>query len=65
MKKIIFSISKTMVMKNLYLIGDISGFTPQIARLVFMMNYVRHTTLSAIEGLTVNEPDDLSDPASI
>ena len=29
-----------------------------------MMNYVRHTTLSAVEGLTVNELDYLSDPES-
>ena len=50
--------------KNLYLIGDISGFTPQIARLVSMMNYVRHATLSAVEGLTVNELDYLNDPES-
>ena len=53
-----------MVKKNLYLIGDISGFTPQIARLVSMMNYARHTTLSAVEGLTVNELDYLNDPES-
>ena len=53
-----------MVKKPLYLIGDISGFTPQIARLVSMMNYVRHTTLSAVEGLAVNELDYLNDPES-
>ena len=53
-----------MVKENLYLIGDIPGFTPQIARLVSMMNYVRHTTLSAVEGLTVNELDYLNDPES-
>jgi hypothetical protein len=33
--------------KSLFLIGNISGFTPQIARLISMMNYVRHTTISA------------------
>ena len=53
-----------MAKKNLYLIGDISGFTPQIARLVSMMNYVRHTTLSAVEGLSVSELDYLNDPES-
>ncbi len=53
-----------MVKKNLYLIGDVSGFTPQIARLVSMMNYVRHTTLSAVEGLTANELDYLDDSES-
>ena len=46
--------------RTLYLIGDIPGFTPQIARLVSMMNYVRHTTISAVEGLTVNELDYLN-----
>ena len=50
--------------RNLFLIGDISGFTPQIARLVSMMNYVRHTTLSAVEGLTVSELDYLNDSES-
>src|SRR4051812_14310553 len=50
--------------RNLYLIGDISGFTPQIARLVSMMNYVRHTTLSAIKGITISELDYLNNSAS-
>jgi uncharacterized damage-inducible protein DinB len=47
--------------RNLFLIGDIIGFTPQIGRLVSMLNYVRHTTLSAVEGLTVRELDYLND----
>src|ERR1051325_2397544 len=42
---------------NLYLIGDVPGFTPQIGRLVSMMNYVRHTTLSAVAGLGVDDLD--------
>ncbi len=50
--------------KNLYLIGDLPGFTPQIGRLVSMMNYVRHSTISAINGLTVWELDYLPDPES-
>lgn len=50
--------------QNLYLIGDISGYTPQIARLVSMLNYVRHTTLSVVEGLKVRELDYLTDPES-
>lgn len=48
--------------QNLYLIGDISGFTPQIARLVSMMNYVRHGTLSAVKDLTTGELDYLNNP---
>ena len=50
--------------QNLYLIGDISGFTPQIARLVSMMNYVRHTTLASVDGLTVSELDYLNNAES-
>ncbi len=46
------------------LIGDIPGFTPQIARLVSMMDYVRSTTLKAVAGLGVDELDYLHDPES-
>ena len=46
-----------MNQQNLYVIGDIPGFTPQVARLVSMMNYVRHTTLSAVKDLTIRELD--------
>ena len=50
--------------RDLFLIGDIPGFTPQIGRLVSMMNYVRHATLSAVEGLEVDDLDYLHDPQS-
>src|SRR5215813_14795888 len=50
--------------RDLFLIGDLPGFTPQIGRLVSMMNYVRHTTLSAVAGLKVDELDYLHDPES-
>jgi uncharacterized damage-inducible protein DinB len=50
--------------RDLYLIGDIPGFTPQIGRLVSMMNYARYTTLSAVAGLGVDELDYLYDPQS-
>lgn len=53
-----------MEKKNLYLVDNIQGFTPQIGRLVSMMNYARHTTLAAVEGLTVEELDYLNDPES-
>jgi len=47
--------------QNLFLISDIDGFSPQIARLVSMLNYVRHTTISAVEGLKMIELDYLHD----
>ena len=53
-----------MTQRDHYLIGDLPGFTPQIARLVSMMNYVRATTLQAVEGLGVDELDYLHDPHS-
>ena len=44
---------------DLFLIAEIPGFTPQIGRLVSMMNYARSTTLSAVAGLGVDELDYL------
>jgi|SRR5215831_6033356 len=43
-------------MHDLYVIGGVEGFTPQIGCLVSMLNYVRHTTLQAVASL---EPDQL------
>ena len=53
-----------MTQRDLFLIGDLPGFTPQIARLVSMMNYTRSTTLQAVAGLGVDELDYLHDPHS-
>jgi len=50
--------------QNLFLIADIPGFAPQIARLVSMMNYVRSTTLKAVTGMGVDELDYLHDSQS-
>jgi uncharacterized damage-inducible protein DinB len=49
---------------DLFVIGTVTGFTPQVGRLVSMMNYVRSTTLSAVTGLGVDELDYLHDPES-
>jgi hypothetical protein len=46
---------------NLYLITDIDGYTPQIGRLVSMMNYVRWTTLAEVGDLNVEHLDYLHD----
>jgi uncharacterized damage-inducible protein DinB len=50
--------------ETLFLIGDLPGFTPEIGRLVSMMNYVRSTTLSAVAGSGVAELDYLHDAQS-
>lgn len=44
-------------MDNIYLVTDIPGYTPQISRLLSMMNYARHTTLEAVKGLSLQQLD--------
>jgi hypothetical protein len=58
--------SRQVYMSNesLYLIGELPGFTPQLGRLVSMMNYVRSTTLSAVAGSGIAELDYLHDTRS-
>jgi uncharacterized damage-inducible protein DinB len=50
--------------ESLFLVAEIPGFTPQIGRLVSMLNYTRSTTLQAVDGLGVPELDYLHDPES-
>lgn len=47
-----------------FLIQKLPGFTPEISKLVVMMNYARLTTLSAVQGLTVSQLDYLHDAQS-
>lgn len=51
-------------MQNLLLITDIPGYSPQISRLISMMNYARFTTLEAVKDLTQAELDYLLDDKS-
>ena len=51
-------------MNVLFRIGEIAGFTPQIARLVSMMNYTRYTTLRAVDGLSIDQLDHMHDEQS-
>ncbi|HET9219354.1 MAG TPA: DinB family protein [Terriglobia bacterium] len=48
----------------LFLIGDLPGFTPEMGRLVSMMNYVRSTTVSAVKGLRMADLDYQHDSQS-
>jgi len=50
--------------KNLYLVAPMEGYTPEIGRLVSMMNYARRTTLDEVESLSVEHLDYLHDPQS-
>ena len=47
-----------------YVVGSVPGLTPQLGRLVSMMNYARQTTLLAVSGLTVTQLDYLQDDES-
>ncbi|MBD0380240.1 DinB family protein [Paenibacillus sedimenti] len=49
---------------NILLITDIPGYTPQISRLMSMMNYARYSTLRAVEGLTTEQLDYKLDETS-
>jgi uncharacterized damage-inducible protein DinB len=49
---------------SLFVIGDLPGFTPQIARLVSMMNYTRSVTVQAVAGLGIDELDHVHDQHS-
>lgn len=42
---------------RIYLISDVEGFSPQIGRLVSMMNYARQTTLNTVKGLSMEQLD--------
>jgi uncharacterized damage-inducible protein DinB len=50
--------------ERMYLISDIPEYTPQISRLMSMMNYARHTTLEAVKGLSSRELDIVFDTNS-
>lgn len=47
-----------------FLIQELPGFTPEISKLVVMMNYARYTTLMTVQGLTTGQLDHLHDPQS-
>ena len=51
-------------MDKIYLITDIPGYTPEVSRLLSMMNYARYTTLRAVTGMTAEQLDFLLDEKS-
>lgn len=51
-------------MEKLFLITDMPGYTPEISRLLSMMNYARHTTVQAVKNLTIDQLDYLLDAES-
>ncbi|HEX6965524.1 MAG TPA: DUF664 domain-containing protein [Gemmatimonadaceae bacterium] len=53
-----------MADKRQLVIGGHDGFTPHIGDLVGMMEYVRATTLQAVDGLSMVELDHLADAES-
>ncbi len=51
-------------MASPYVIGDLEGFTPQIARLIGMMTVVRRTTIDAAKDLSIADLDHVHDEKS-
>ncbi|WP_410769378.1 DinB family protein [Fontibacillus sp. BL9] len=51
-------------MDHIYLITDIPGYSPQVGRLLSMMNYARYTTIKSVENLGVDQLDFLLDAGS-
>lgn len=47
-----------------YRLEPLPGYTPLMGRLVGMLSFARHTTLAAVEGLSIAELDHLHDGAS-
>jgi uncharacterized damage-inducible protein DinB len=47
-----------------YRIEALPGYAPTIGRLVGMLGYARHTTLAAVDGLTIAQLDHLHDGSS-
>lgn len=47
---------------ELFVIGPMDGFSPQIGTLVSMLNYNRHTIINAVKFLSKDELDYLHDP---
>jgi uncharacterized damage-inducible protein DinB len=47
---------------DLFVIGPIAGYSPQIGTLVSMLNYNRNTIINTVKSLTMEELDYLHDP---
>ncbi len=44
-------------MDRIYLVSDLPGYTPQVGRLLSMMNYARYTVTAEVADLTVEQLD--------
>lgn len=44
-----------------YRLDVLPGYTPMISRVVGMLSFARHTTLAAVDGLSITELDQLHD----
>ena len=47
-----------------YRLEALPGYAPMISRVVGILSFARHTTLAAVEGLSITELDHLHDDAS-
>jgi uncharacterized damage-inducible protein DinB len=49
---------------DLFVIGPIAGYSPQIGTLVSMLNYNRNTIINSVKSLTMEQLDHLHDPGA-
>lgn len=49
---------------DLFVIGPIEGYSPQIGTLVSMLNYNRQTVINTVKSLTMEQLDHLHDPSA-
>ncbi|MES2678527.1 MAG: DinB family protein [Bacteroidota bacterium] len=56
--------SPTSKPDDLYVIGPLEGYSPQVGTLVSMLNYNRQTIIDAVKSLTMAELDHLHDEKS-
>ena len=47
---------------RMYILSGLEGYDSQIGKLVCTLNYVRHRTLSAVEGMSTDQINFLADP---
>lgn len=50
--------------EKLLLVTDVPGYSPNISRLICMLNYARYGTLHSVKGLTIKELDHQFDDKS-
>jgi hypothetical protein len=57
-----FASAEEPIKENLFVIGPVAGYSPQLGTLVSMLNYNRSTIINSVKKFTMAELDYLFDP---